>query len=225
MIALTAAQIAEAVSGTLSATLDPATVLVHVTPDSREVTAEGTLYVAKPGERADGHDFIDAALGAGAAAVLAVAALGLTACAGDEAGSAPSASDASSVAPATGAAPASDSSSAASTADGQAAGLTITDPWTKATEEGMTGSFGMLENSSDQDLHIVGVRSELGETVELHEMVSGEDGQMVMQRSPDGFTVPAGGSFELAPGGNHVMFMGLTDPIEPGEDVTYDLEL
>ena len=71
MIALTAAQIAEAVSGTLSATLDPATVLVHVTPDSREVSAEGTLYVAKPGERADGHDFIDAALGAGAAAVLA----------------------------------------------------------------------------------------------------------------------------------------------------------
>ncbi len=71
MIALTAAQIAEAVSGTLSATLDPATVLVHATPDSREVTAEGTLYVAKPGERADGHDFIDAALGAGAAAVLA----------------------------------------------------------------------------------------------------------------------------------------------------------
>lgn len=78
----------------------------------------------------------------GAAAVLAVAALGLTACAGDDAGSAPSASDASSVAPATGA------SSAASTADGQAAGLTITDPWTKATEEGMTGSFGMLENLS-----------------------------------------------------------------------------
>lgn len=71
MIALTAAQIAEAVSGTLSATLDPAAVLVHVTPDSREVTAEGTLYVAKPGERADGHDFIDAALAAGAAAVLA----------------------------------------------------------------------------------------------------------------------------------------------------------
>ena len=155
----------------------------------------------------------------GAAAVLAVAALGLTACAGDDAGSAPSASDASSVAPATGA------SSAASTADGQAAGLTITDPWTKATEEGMTGSFGMLENSSDQDLHIVGVRSELGETVGLHEMVSDEDGQMVMQQSPDGFTVPAGGSFELAPGGAHVMLMGLTEPIEPGEEVAYELEL
>ena len=71
MIALTAAQIAEAVSGTLSPALDPGTVLVHVTPDSREVEAEGTLYVAKPGEHADGHDFIDAALRAGAVAVLA----------------------------------------------------------------------------------------------------------------------------------------------------------
>ena len=160
----------------------------------------------------------------GAAAVLAVAALGLTACAGDDVGSAPSASDASSAA-STDVAPATGASSAASTADGQAAGLTITDPWTKATEEGMTGSFGMLENSSDQDLHIVGVRSELGETVGLHEMVSDEDGQMVMQQSPDGFTVPAGGSFELAPGGAHVMLMGLTEPIEPGEEVAYELEL
>ncbi|MCG7422418.1 UDP-N-acetylmuramoyl-tripeptide--D-alanyl-D-alanine ligase [Micrococcus sp. ACRRV] len=71
MIALTAAQIAEAVSGTLSSTLDPETVLVHVTPDSREVAGEGTLYVAKPGEHADGHDYIDAALAAGASAVLA----------------------------------------------------------------------------------------------------------------------------------------------------------
>ena len=71
MIALTASQVAEAVSGTLSPTLDPQAVLTHVTPDSREVAAEGTLYVAKPGERADGHDFIDAALAAGAAAVLA----------------------------------------------------------------------------------------------------------------------------------------------------------
>lgn len=71
MIALTASQIAEAVSGTLSGPLDPATVLVHATPDSREVAQPGTLYIAKRGEKADGHDYIDAALAAGAAAVLA----------------------------------------------------------------------------------------------------------------------------------------------------------
>ena len=72
MIALTASQIAEAVGGTLSETLDPETVLTAVTPDSREVAGQdGVLYVAKPGERADGHDFIDAALSAGACAVLA----------------------------------------------------------------------------------------------------------------------------------------------------------
>ena len=71
MIALTAAQIADAVSGALTAALDPETVLVHATPDSRQVEGAGTLYIAKPGESADGHDFIDAALAAGASAVLA----------------------------------------------------------------------------------------------------------------------------------------------------------
>lgn len=72
MIALTASQIAAAVGGTLSDTLDPETVLTAVTPDSREVAGQdGVLYVAKPGEHADGHDFIDAALAAGARAVLA----------------------------------------------------------------------------------------------------------------------------------------------------------
>ena len=72
MIALTASQIAEAVGGTLSESLDPETVLTAVTPDSREVAGQdGVLYVAKPGEHADGHDYIDAALSAGAAAVLA----------------------------------------------------------------------------------------------------------------------------------------------------------
>lgn len=72
MIALTASQIAEAVGGTLTETLDPETVLTAVTPDSREVAGQdGVLYVAKPGEHADGHDYIDAALDAGARAVLA----------------------------------------------------------------------------------------------------------------------------------------------------------
>ncbi|MDY6055566.1 UDP-N-acetylmuramoyl-tripeptide--D-alanyl-D-alanine ligase [Micrococcus sp.] len=71
MIALTASEVAEAVSGRLADTLDPDLVLVHVTTDSRDVEGEGVLYVAKPGEHADGHDYIDAALAAGAVAVLA----------------------------------------------------------------------------------------------------------------------------------------------------------
>lgn len=148
-----------------------------------------------------------------AAAVMAAAALGLTACAGGADDAASSSSSAPTAA--TSSAP----------AEGQGALLTVSDPWTKATEDGMTGSFGLLENSSDEDLHVVGVSAEVGAKAELHVMVADEDGQMVMQQSPNGFTVPAGGSFELAPGGAHVMLMGLTEPIEPGEEVAYELEL
>ncbi|MFJ3311603.1 copper chaperone PCu(A)C [Micrococcus endophyticus] len=148
-----------------------------------------------------------------AAAVVAAAALGLTACAGGADDAASSSSSAPTAA--TSSAP----------AEGQGAPLTVSDPWTKATEDGMTGSFGLLENSSDEDLHVVGVSAEVGAKAGLHVMVADEDGQMVMQQSPDGFTVPAGGSFELAPGGAHVMLMGLTEPIEPGEEVAYELEL
>lgn len=170
-----------------------------------------------------------------AAAVLAATALGLTACAGGTDDAADSSAPAASAASAAGtAAPASPGGSGAvstaagsadTAAEGQAASLTVSDPWTKATEDAMTGSFALLENSSDADLHVVAVTSETGAKAELHEMVADEDGQMLMRQSADGFTVPAGGSLELAPGGNHVMLMGLTDPIEPGAEVAYELEL
>ncbi|MGO1182180.1 MAG: UDP-N-acetylmuramoyl-tripeptide--D-alanyl-D-alanine ligase [Micrococcaceae bacterium] len=67
MIELNAAQIADATGGRLAA--DPKIVVTSATTDSREATAD-TLFLAKPGEHADGHDFIDAARSAGAALVL-----------------------------------------------------------------------------------------------------------------------------------------------------------
>lgn len=160
-----------------------------------------------------------------AAALLAAAALGLTACAGGT-DAAPSGTASSGTASSDAATQASSPAAASAPEAGtQADALSISDSWTKAAEEGMTGSFGMLENSSDEDLHVVAVTSEAAASVELHEMALGDDGQMVMREVEDGFTVPAGGSVELAPGGNHVMFMGLTGPVEPGAEVAYELEL
>ncbi|ADG74490.1 UDP-N-acetylmuramoylalanyl-D-glutamyl-2,6-diamin opimelate/D-alanyl-D-alanylligase [Cellulomonas flavigena DSM 20109] len=74
MIALTAAEIAAATRGTLSAT-DPGHVVTGpVVTDSREVEPGG-LFVALPGEHVDGHDFAAGAVAAGAALVLAARAL------------------------------------------------------------------------------------------------------------------------------------------------------
>lgn len=71
MIALTAAEIAEAVEGRLRGVEDPRTlVLTHADTDSRNMRPQA-LFIAKPGEATDGHRFIDQALAAGAELVLA----------------------------------------------------------------------------------------------------------------------------------------------------------
>jgi UDP-N-acetylmuramoyl-tripeptide--D-alanyl-D-alanine ligase len=67
MIALTAAEIAEITNGRLAA--EPGTTPGSVVTDSREATA-GSLYVAKPGETADGHDFVGSAFERGAVLAL-----------------------------------------------------------------------------------------------------------------------------------------------------------
>jgi UDP-N-acetylmuramoyl-tripeptide--D-alanyl-D-alanine ligase len=67
VIPLTLAEVAEAVGGRL--TRGDGTVTGKVTVDSRAV-APGDLFVAVPGERVDGHDFLGAAAAAGAVAAL-----------------------------------------------------------------------------------------------------------------------------------------------------------
>ena len=82
MIPLTLARIAEIVGGEL-ADITPAEaaerrVTGTVEFDSRAVTPGG-LFLALPGARSDGHDFAGAAVGAGAAAVLAARPVGVPA--------------------------------------------------------------------------------------------------------------------------------------------------
>jgi len=75
VIPLTLAQIAEITGGELRG--DPAAVVTgEVVIDSRRA-GPGGLFAAVAGERADGHDFADAAAAAGATAVLATRPVGV----------------------------------------------------------------------------------------------------------------------------------------------------
>lgn len=69
MIALTLAEVATAVGGRLVAADPTVRVTGPVEFDSRKVEP-GSLFVAFPGERVDGHDYAATAVGAGAVAVL-----------------------------------------------------------------------------------------------------------------------------------------------------------
>lgn len=117
-----------------------------------------------------------------------------------------------------------ESDSAAGAAVEGDAELLIADAWVKAEDEGMTAAFGTLENTTDADVEVVSVSSPAATAMELHETVMDDAGQMVM-REVDSFVVPAGGSVELSPGGDHLMFMGLPAPIAAGDDVDITLTL
>ncbi|RDI49859.1 UDP-N-acetylmuramoyl-tripeptide--D-alanyl-D-alanine ligase [Nocardia mexicana] len=79
MIELTLREIADIVGGTLHDVPDPAvTVTGAVEFDSRRVDP-GDLFLALPGERADGHDFAAGAIESGAVAVLAARPVGVPA--------------------------------------------------------------------------------------------------------------------------------------------------
>lgn len=102
------------------------------------------------------------------------------------------------------------------------ASLTLSDGWAKSAEiGGMTGVFGTLTNDGAHDLVIEGVDSDAAGMVELHEVTA--DG--VMQEIAGDVVIPAGGTFELAPGANHIMLMNLSRELLAGEEVEITLAL
>lgn len=156
-----------------------------------------------------------------AAAVLTAVAL-IGACGRAGSGTTTSAGTASA-----GTASAGTTSAPAATAAGQAAqtgGVTIADAWVKAAPSGMTAMFGMLTNTGSAPVTVTGAATDLAGMVELHETVT-ENGVSTMRQKTGGFVIPAGGTFELKPGGNHVMLMGLKKAVKAGEEVDVTLSL
>lgn len=119
---------------------------------------------------------------------------------------------------------ASDAGGAAS--DGGVAGadgLALVDPWVKAAEDGMTAAFGTLVNDTGRDLQLVAASTPASTEIELHETASDGSGGMSMQEKEGGFPIPAGGELVLEPGGNHLMLMDLTAPLQPADEVELTL--
>ncbi|GAA5047696.1 hypothetical protein HNP84_000320 [Thermocatellispora tengchongensis] len=105
-----------------------------------------------------------------------------------------------------------------------AASLTITDPWVKAAEKGMTAAFGTLVNDTDAPITVVSGTSPAAGRIELHEVVD-SDGSMVMRPKQGGFVVPPRGTHQLQPGGDHIMLMDLPKAVRPGDEVQVTLTL
>ncbi len=111
-----------------------------------------------------------------------------------------------------------------SVAADMAQAVTVTDAWAKAADSGMSAAFGVLENTSSSEVQLVAVTSPVSSEVQLHETITDADGNSVMQEKDGGFTLGAGSTLTLEPGGNHIMFMSLDEPLLAGDTVDLTLE-
>lgn len=84
-------------------------------------------------------------------------------------------------------------------------------------------AFMEIVNTGDETDQLIAVRADISKRVELHTHIAGADGVMKMREVEGGFTIPANGSHLLQRGGDHVMFMGLTAPMEQGKVVPVTL--
>lgn len=101
--------------------------------------------------------------------------------------------------------------------------ITIHDGWVKAADHDMSAAFGELKNTGAQDITVVSATTEASTSVELHETAANDSGEMVMREKAGGFTIPAGSSLTLEPGGSHIMLMGLVSPIKAGDEISFTL--
>lgn len=107
---------------------------------------------------------------------------------------------------------------------------TVTDPWIKAipslSDGTATGVFMVINNPGSEAVQLTGATNDTAgltsTPLEIHEVVM-KDGAMVMQEVSGGINVPAKGSVTLKPGGYHVMYWDLKQPIPAGSTVKLTL--
>ncbi|ESY77732.1 hypothetical protein X740_22865 [Mesorhizobium sp. LNHC221B00] len=96
--------------------------------------------------------------------------------------------------------------------------LEIGHPWSRATPAGakVAGGYFTITNKGSASDRLLSISSDVSEKAELHEM-GVKDGVMTMRPVTGGLEIPAGGKVALAPGGYHLMFIGLKRQPKQGE--------
>ncbi len=106
----------------------------------------------------------------------------------------------------------------------QSTSIQIEQPFSRATPGGakVGGGYLTIVNKGSAADKLVAASSPASERVEIHEMKM-EGGVMKMQEVAGGLAVDAGKSVALAPGGYHLMLMGLKAPLKEGDKVPVTL--
>lgn len=98
--------------------------------------------------------------------------------------------------------------------------VSVTDPWVRATvpQQKATGAFMQLNSANGTRL--VDARSPVARA-EIHEMAVQD--HVMRMRQISGLDLPAGQSVALKPGGYHIMFFDLKQPVKEGDVIPLTL--
>ncbi|CAG1008035.1 hypothetical protein BURK2_03684 [Burkholderiales bacterium] len=96
-------------------------------------------------------------------------------------------------------------------------------PWVRGTVEGQKATGAFMDLKAEKDLKLLGASSPAAKTVEIHAMEM-KEGVMKMFAVPK-LDLPAGKTVRLAPGGYHIMLIGLVEPLKNGQSVPLTLTL
>lgn len=102
--------------------------------------------------------------------------------------------------------------------------MEIEKPWVRATPPGakIAAGYMTIRNKSGTQDRLVGASSPAAARVETH--VNIKDGEILRMREVKGYDIPAKGTFELKPGGAHLMLVDIKQPFKEGDKVPITLK-
>jgi copper(I)-binding protein len=98
--------------------------------------------------------------------------------------------------------------------------VAVSQAWSRATPKGakVAGGYLTIENHGARPDRLLSAWSTAAAKVEIHQMAL-QDGIMTMRPLDGGLAIPPDGTVTLVPGGDHIMFIGLTAPFEEGQRI------
>ncbi|MBK4214670.1 copper chaperone PCu(A)C [Paracoccus caeni] len=102
-------------------------------------------------------------------------------------------------------------------------GVAVRDAYVLSSNPKTAAAFMQLENHREVECRLTGASSDTAERVELHTHVE-ENGMMKMTHVEEGFAVAPRAEHALERGGDHIMMMGVKEPLDVDDVVKLKLD-
>ncbi|WP_455477767.1 copper chaperone PCu(A)C [Bartonella sp. B10] len=106
----------------------------------------------------------------------------------------------------------------------QLGNIEIIHPWIRAIPNGIKVGSGYLHiiNHGNTPDRLISISTKGVQATEIHSMTVVND-IMKMEKIHNGIEIPGNGEIKLKPGGDHIMFTGLSQPFKPGDKISAKL--